>query len=186
MEPPPITEEAKRIIKYGGGIEALVERFGDFYVGGYALGGDTGALVSASSYDSLFYKRVKIIIKVQILFIKIHRTIVDTTRLSQFASQSESFSGYDSLSNTFVLASSNSGSRPEKAISAAENIASFAHNLEARVNEKMAQTGLYENKPLAQDICERLFASGLVAELLLFPVAQLRDVLIWRTNTNII
>lgn len=182
----PITEEAKRVIKYDGGIEALTERFGDYYVGGYALGGDTGALVSAASVDSQFYKRLKIILKIQILFITIRTTLVDELQRSQFSLQSESLSGYDSLSNTYVLATSRRGSRPEDVLSAAENLANLAQNLASRVDEKMVHTGLDKNGPLTLEDCERLFASGLVVELLLFPVALIRDVLVWRTNTNII
>lgn len=174
------------MIKYDGGIEALTERFGDYYVGGYALGGDTGALASAASVDSQFYKRLKIVLKIQILFFTIRKTIVDGEQKSHLAFQSESFSGYDSLSNTYVLATSKKGSRPEDALAAAENLADLAQNLVSRVDEKIVQTGLDKDEPLTQKDCERLFASGLVVELLLFPVAQLRDVLVWRNNTNII
>lgn len=173
------------MIKYDG-IEALTERFGDYYVGGYALGGDTGALVSAASVDSQLYKKLKIILKVQILFIKIQTTLVDEVQTSQYSFQSESLSGYDSLSNTYVLATSKRGSRPEDAISTAEKLANLAQNLASRVDDKIVQTGLDKNEPLTMEDCEKLFASGLVVELLLFPVALIRDVLVWRTNTNII
>lgn len=167
-------------------MEALTERFGDFYVGGYALGGDTGALASAASADSLFYKRLKIVLKIRVLFINVYKTLVDETQSFQFAFQSETFSGFDSLSNTYVSASAKQGSRPEDALAAAGNLANLAQTLNDRVSEKIVQTGLHENEPLSKETCERVFKSGLVAEVLLFPVAQSRDVLVWRNNSDII
>ena len=167
-------------------MEALTERFGDYYVGGYALGGDTGALASAASADSQFYKRLKIVLKIQILFIKIYATLADETQSFHSALQSETFNGFDSLSNTYVSASAKQGSRPEDALAAAGKLANLAQTLNDRVSEKIVQTGLYENEQLSDETCERVFKSGLVAEILLFPVAQLRDVLVWRNNTDII
>jgi hypothetical protein len=45
---PRLTKEAIIEIKYGGGYEDLCERYGDYYLAGYRLGGDTGNLMSAS------------------------------------------------------------------------------------------------------------------------------------------
>lgn len=57
---PRITGEARRIIKYDA-IEAFPERFGDYYF--RWLGGDTEALFSAALADSLFYKKLKMVLQ---------------------------------------------------------------------------------------------------------------------------
>ena len=183
---PSITAKAKEIIKYEGGIEALQERFGDYYVGGFALGGDTVAMASALSEDSSFYRKLKILLQVQFLFITFYNTVADESEASSFTDHQESLTGYDSLSNKFVLARARNERMPEEALAEAKDLARLAHNLGSRVDKKMVEAGLLENEPLTEEVCERLFQSGLVVELILLPVAQLRDVLVWRTNTDTI
>lgn len=55
---PRLTPEAIIEIKYGDGYEGFCRRYGDYYLAGYRLGGDTGILLSASgifpAQDSLF------------------------------------------------------------------------------------------------------------------------------------
>jgi hypothetical protein len=47
---PRLSKEAIIEIKYGGGYEALCERYGDYYLSSYRLGGDTGILMSAAGH----------------------------------------------------------------------------------------------------------------------------------------
>lgn len=183
---PSITAKAKEIIKYEGGIEALHERFGDYYVSGFALGGDTVAMASAQSEDSSFYRKLKILLQVQFLIVTFYSTVTDESEASSFTDHQESLTGYDSLSKKFVLASARNEQMPREALADAKDLARLAHSLGSRVDEKMVEARLFENEPLTEEVCERLFRSGLVVELILLPVAQLRDVLMWRTNTDII
>lgn len=102
---PCITAKAKGIIKYEGGTEVLREQFGDYYVGGYALGGDTVAMASAQTEDSSFYRRLKTLLKIKVLFLTFYKTVANESQASKFTYHQESFTGYDSLSNKFVFAS---------------------------------------------------------------------------------
>jgi hypothetical protein len=45
---PKLTDQAIIVVKYQGGINTFEERYGDYYVAGYRLGGDTGVLFGTS------------------------------------------------------------------------------------------------------------------------------------------
>lgn len=98
----------------------------------------------------------------------------------------KSLIGYDFISNKLVVASAKNRRIPEEALVEAKNLSQLAESLGLRVDEKMLHAGLFYNEPLTEAVCERLFWSGLEVEPIFLPAAQLRDVLIWRTNTDII
>ncbi|KAI8633211.1 hypothetical protein F5Y19DRAFT_471477 [Xylariaceae sp. FL1651] len=66
---PRLTKEAIIEIKYGGGYEGLCERYGDYYLAGYRLGGDTGILMSASGHSREQIDKYGITATVEVLFI---------------------------------------------------------------------------------------------------------------------
>jgi hypothetical protein len=45
-----LNKEAIIEIKYGEGFESLCKKYGDYYLAGYRIGGDTGILMSASGH----------------------------------------------------------------------------------------------------------------------------------------
>ena len=130
----------------------MEERFGDYYVAGYALGGDTVAMASAHSEDSSFYRRLKIILKFKVLFATFSKTVANESEASRFTYHQESLTGYDSLSNKLVLANANTRCTPAEALAEATNLAQLAYSLGSRVEEKMVQAGLFENEPLTEEV----------------------------------
>ena len=56
---PRLTKEAIIEIKYGDGYQGFCERYGDYYLAGYRLGGDTGLMLSSSGECKPPYKRSK-------------------------------------------------------------------------------------------------------------------------------
>lgn len=71
---PRLTKEAIIEIKYGGGYEGLCERYGDYYVSGYRLGGDTGILMSASGQRREQVDKYGITATVEVLFVEVSKT----------------------------------------------------------------------------------------------------------------
>ena len=61
-------------IKYGGGYEGLCERYGDYYVSGYRLGGDTGILMSASGHRREQIDEYSVTATVEVLFVEVSKT----------------------------------------------------------------------------------------------------------------
>lgn len=69
-----MTKEAIMEIKYGGGYEGLCERYGDYYVSGYRLGGDTGILMSASGHRREQIDEYSVTATVEVLFVEVSKT----------------------------------------------------------------------------------------------------------------
>ncbi|KAI1321092.1 hypothetical protein F5Y16DRAFT_389270 [Xylariaceae sp. FL0255] len=70
---PRLTKEAIIEIKYGGGYEGLCERYGDYYVSGYRLGGDTGILMSASGHSREQIDKYGVTATVEVLFVEVSK-----------------------------------------------------------------------------------------------------------------
>ncbi|KAI0147798.1 hypothetical protein GGR57DRAFT_244945 [Xylariaceae sp. FL1272] len=70
---PRLTKEAIIEIKYGGGYEGLCDRYGDYYVSGYRLGGDTGILMSASGHSREQIDKYGVTATVEVLFVEVSK-----------------------------------------------------------------------------------------------------------------
>ncbi|KAI6774871.1 hypothetical protein HG530_001629 [Fusarium avenaceum] len=66
--PPKLSEAALQTIKYNGGLSAFKQRWGDYYVAGYRIGGDAGVMMSLGSSSKTVSESVTVCIKVEILF----------------------------------------------------------------------------------------------------------------------
>ncbi|CAG2011314.1 unnamed protein product [Fusarium graminearum] len=66
--PPKLSEGALQTLKYNGGLTAFKERWGDYYVAGYRIGGDAGVMMSLGSSSRTVSESITICIKVEILF----------------------------------------------------------------------------------------------------------------------
>jgi len=68
----------------------------------------------------------------------------------------------------------------------AEAIIQRSHSLIDRVGKVLHAHGVKNGSYLTFKQCEELVAAGVVVELLLLPMARLRDVIRWRLDDNII
>lgn len=55
------------MIKYGGGYPAFCHRYGDYYLAGYRIGGETGILISTSSFPSKKVETFEIKVTLEVL-----------------------------------------------------------------------------------------------------------------------
>lgn len=184
---PRLTTEAIITIKYHGGLPAFQARYGDYYVAGYKLGGDTGLLISGSQESKTKLERFGITVRVEVLFIGASTTHTKDITTST-ARSSLRLMGYDTLDHQSWRSSQ--AEKPGFDASAfgaqVAGIVSQSQSLDSRVAEKLDNLGIQDGDHLNSDDCRKLIESGLVAELVLLPVGTLREVIEWVIEDDII
>ncbi|KAK0543045.1 hypothetical protein OC846_006545 [Tilletia horrida] len=144
-DPPQLTLESQRILKYDGGIEAFERKYGDYYVFGYNLGADNSMMVSTNSKSMSLNERKTLTVKVETFFFDINFTEhFDSAEAS--ASASLRCTGYDSLEGSVMdrEQSWSASSTPEFARMQAEmqRMRLLGANLPSRVERRTADLGL--------------------------------------------
>lgn len=190
---PAFTDDALIKLKYNGGLAAFYEEYGDYYLAGYLLGGDTGLFMSLDGDIDVNDEIKTFEAKVKVVGLtKTHRDTFKTTRHS--ASMSFSFAAYDTLESLFVqthkdqsiiITTGAQTSRSELS-SAVERMTTAAHTLDSRTQAKISTIGLSPGNPVSYSRCVELLKSGVVVELLLLPAKTIREVLEWTTDDNVI
>jgi len=71
---PRLTTEATIAIKYDGGYANFCERYGDYYVAGYRIGGETGLLISSSSFRTKKVEKFGVKVTLEVLFVEVSKT----------------------------------------------------------------------------------------------------------------
>ncbi|KAI3317650.1 hypothetical protein HD806DRAFT_550288 [Xylariaceae sp. AK1471] len=212
---PRLTKEAIIEIKYGGGYEGLCERYGDYYVAGYRLGGDTGILMSASGHSRERIDKYGITATVEVLFIsaskhweKDFRTFsagrqvrllgydtLDAKTWSRFRAAGDDVKEMEAWAKTVPQKTAEDVEEDllrgedtgEDSLRADTNaIMIRSESLLERVYEVLDKHGYRNGESLTFVQCEELLTEGIVVELLLEPMKRLRDVIQWRAEKNII
>ena len=176
----------KHPIERGNGLAEFQAQFGDYYIAGYRLGGETGVLLSQSSEDRRTVDIVALEAKVEVLcFEKTYRRDKRWTESS--ASSDFQVCGYDTLDHVKYSSSPAYGpSTPEERERQTKAFSARARTLEERVMHTMRALGVVESDSVGFEVCEKLCRSGLVMELILLPVTTLREVMLWATDDDII
>jgi hypothetical protein len=171
-------------MKYGGGYEAFCEQYGDYYVAGYRIGGETGLLISSSSFRSRKVEKVAVKVTLEVLFIEISKTW--TKEFLNF-SQGKSLKliGYDTVDKA-NWNSSTVGDGTIVVMEHAKLIVEKSQCVLDRVDEVVNCLGLCDGMDLTGQQCDDLANAGLLLELILLPLSSLRDVARWRHENNII
>lgn len=185
---PPFSNEALITLKYEGGLPAFEEKYGDYYVCGCTLGADNAMLASASVQSKKQSDMLNITAKVESIFGDASWS-KDTRSSSSSFSMDLTVSGYDTLDQESHNFSATSQSMELQRV--AKDLMSKGQNLPERTNRRAAQLGLTDDMTeetinLTRETYRRLLDGGLVLELLLMPVASLREVHLWTMNDNII
>ncbi|KAF9641488.1 hypothetical protein BFW01_g1471 [Lasiodiplodia theobromae] len=185
--PPRLTTDALLVLKYGGGLEALKQRYGDYYVAAYVLGADAGALVSRSSSASTVAERLQVTVKLKVLFWTASHTESKSWSNSTSAAR-VSVSAFSTLGPLRLSASAAGGSELQRLAADAKAVLASIDNVPARVEATVAELGVRpgEKAVVGEDMCDGLCDSGLVVELVLMPIETLREVQAWATSTDII
>ena len=184
---PRLTTEAIITLKYGGGLTSFHDHYGDYYVAGYKLGGDTGLMISGSNASKKELEKFGITVKLEVLFIE-----ASTTHTNDFetlaSSNASKLVGYDTLDHQ-CWKSSELEDRGSAALSLreqAKEIINRSQILDLRVSEKLDELEVRDSDHLSLEDCRKLTGSGLVAELVLLPVETLRQVIEWVIEDDII
>lgn len=184
-------------MKYGGGYEGLCDRYGDYYLSGYRLGGDTGLLMSASGHRREQVDVYGITATVTVLFVSASKHWEKEFRTLTAGRQIQLL-GYDTLDNkTWKRTSTPSHDIKDLEVWAQsedslrvdtdpDEIMLRSENLLERVGEVLERPGYRNGESLMFAQYEELLAEGIVVELLLEPMSRLRDVMHWRMETYII
>lgn len=197
---PRLTVEAIREIKYGGGYDGLCQRYGDYYLAGYRLGGDTAILMSASGQSRTEIDKYNITATVSVLFVSASKSWEKDFESFRSGRQTRLI-GYDTLDNKNWRNFSAAGddveemeawARGSSAVDAnslradAEALMTRSESLLERVSEVLERHGYRNGQSLTYVQCEELVREGIVVELLLQPMSRLRDVIQWSYDNNII
>ncbi|KAG9960506.1 hypothetical protein KCU61_g6435, partial [Aureobasidium melanogenum] len=96
LRSPKLTTEAIIMLKHGGGYSKFCERYGDYYLAGYRIGGETGIFFSATSFASRTDESYGVTATLEVLFFEASKTW--TKDFHEFSSgQSVKLLGYDTL-----------------------------------------------------------------------------------------
>lgn len=184
---PRLSTDAIITIKYDGGLPAFQARYGDYYVAGYKLGGDTALMISGSNASKKELEKFGITVKVEVLFIEASTTHTKDVATSS-ASDSLRLVGYDTLDYQSWNSSEVEGhSGNALALRAqAVEVITRSQALTVRVAEKLDELRLRDGDHLNSEDCRKLTESGLVAELVLLPVSTLREVVEWVIEDDVI
>lgn len=173
------------MVKYGGGIPAFERRYGDYYVAGYRLGGDTAMLMSSSSYKTKVTETIGVTVTVEVLFWEISDHW--ETDFKFFASgRSLKLLGYDTLGARNWNESASGNAEVAELFVRSKDIALSTQSLGERLSGILDDMGLHHGDELTMEQCDKLTKAGVVVELVLMPVRGLRHVLEWAYQDNII
>lgn len=182
--PPRLTSEAIITIKYGGGYKAFCEKYGDYYLAGYRIGGDTGLLISSSSFRTKKVETYGVTVTVEVLFIEASKTW--TKDFYDFsAGRSLKLLGYDTVDGV-NWKSTTEGSGVDAVRSDALSIMKNAQCILNRVEDTLDRLGLKDQQDLTTAQCDALTQAGVVVELILLPISSIRDVVRWRIENDVI
>ncbi|KAK0549217.1 hypothetical protein OC846_004171 [Tilletia horrida] len=211
-----LSEEAKRILKYDGGIDAFEKKYGDYFVLGYNIGADNQMMVSTNAQSMSQTERLALAVKVELLFFTISFS-KDFSSHQESSSSSLRVTGYDTLSHSNLDKtqswSSTSTVEFDRVQQESAKMRMLGSILPTRVEQKAREVGLPIGDlakgiplgartapsstdpyaPLAalefevdKDLCSRLVQSGLVVELVLAPVRSLRQVRYWMVEDDVV
>ena len=184
QRPPRLTTDAIITINYNGGYSAFCDRYGDYYLAGYRIGGETGILMSASSFRSQKDESYGVKVTLEVLIFEASKTW--TKDFHEFnTGRSLKLLGYDTLegANWNSTASGDGVSSLRQQTLA---LISRSQSILNRVEAALDDLEMCDVAGLTNEQCDRLAQAGLVVELLLEPLHTLRDLKRWTLEKNII
>ncbi|KAF2442342.1 hypothetical protein P171DRAFT_365181 [Karstenula rhodostoma CBS 690.94] len=195
---PRLIAEAVGFLRHEG-LEAFKVRYGDYYLAGLRLGADIGMLLSSSSYTRTQKDNVTVQVQAKVIGIKKTKSWEDN--FSKFDENCNiKLLGYDTLCVQASHKSRQAGSiltiwhigsdahakSLEELQKAVEEMSTNSENLIERVADVLKKHGVSNGSFVTFEECEELCREGVVVELLLMPMARLRDVIKWQYYDNIV
>lgn len=190
---PVLNKEAIIEITRGGGREGLYEKYGDYWLSGYRLGGDTGILMSASGHTRNQIDTYGITATVTILMISASKHWEKDFK-SFAAGRQTQLLGYDTIDGMTWKRSSAAGTdiaemKAWEGYDPAVDVNTLRADVDAlmtrsensleRILDILERHGYKNGASLTFPQCEELMVEGIVVEIFLEPIWKLRDVMLW-------
>lgn len=172
------------LLKYGGGYEAFTQKYGDYFVWGFRLGGDTGLMLSSSSFLTESVDSYSIKATLEVLFIEASTTWTKDLR-SFDAGKAMKLVGYDTLGDKNWNIATSNGDLVELSTEAEKAILQ-SQNIHERTLQLLKERGMVHGHELTHEQCDFLSSEGVVVEIVLLPMAAVRDVSRWTTERDVI
>ena len=210
---PNLSDEAIIILKYDqDGIQAFETAYGDYYVLGYNIGADHAMTVSTSSRSNSKTEIKTLTAKAESFLLNVNYT-TQTSSSSASGDADLNVIGFDSLSGTTMKRTTTWGASAtldfNKIQLDTSDLLTMGDRIATRVEQRLRDLGLpvgsfsqEKNDPddvvtgstelgpprvtVGRDTCQALVESGLVVELVLLPVRNLRQVREWMLQDDII
>ncbi|KAK1238467.1 hypothetical protein MKX07_006613 [Trichoderma sp. CBMAI-0711] len=178
VRPPELSVDAFDVLRRKG-INGFYATYGDFYVGGYRIGGDASVLFStdASSRSETETKRVRI--DVESWLGDYHEQSATTSSRTE-RSIVVRVSAYSTIEQALVSEAVQMGT-PEfqAAVKKGRGIYQRASELDDAVTKALKDIGVRKGRLVTREQCAQLCSRAVVVELLLVPVECLRQVRYW-------
>lgn len=171
-------------LKYDGGYPAFTEIYGDYFVWGYRIGGDTGFMLSSSSFSNKKVETYGIKATLEVLLVSVSKEWTKDVQ-SFSAGKAMKLLGYDTLSDK-RWAVTTAGDGIQQLVDQGEKIIASSQSLYERTLEILSVHNIDEGDDLTHEQCDFLTESGLAVELILLPMSALRDVARWTTEHDVI
>lgn len=162
---PELNSSATITLRAADGEEKFRSQFGDYYLAGMILGGDSGTFLSVDEDHTTTTDTTSVKVTVKVLFWSKSAT---TTHVSTHSTETivVNLLGYDTLDH---LNLHKTQIPAEKAVADIYHYNGLAENLETRVLERMRKLGIIEGKRISVDHCKDICEAGLVVQLLMMP-----------------
>ncbi|KAH0494693.1 hypothetical protein TgHK011_008284 [Trichoderma gracile] len=178
VRPPELSANAFDVLRRKG-IQGFHTIYGDFYVGGYRIGGDASVLFStdASSRSETETKRVKI--DVESWFGDYHeQSAMSSSRTER--SRVVRVSAYSTIEQVLISEAVQMGTPEFQAATVqGRGIYQRARGLDDTVARILKDIGVSKGRLVTREQCAQLCSRAIVVELLLVPVECLRQVRYW-------
>ncbi|KAH0037795.1 hypothetical protein KCU78_g1610, partial [Aureobasidium melanogenum] len=173
---PRLSEEATRILRSSADpCRAFRDQFGEYFVGGYILGGTNSTVMWGDGASKAESERLDISYEVHLLFLS-HEDSIKKRDANHSSKGAANLAAFDSLDA--YQAKVEAGGFESYRMAVEKSVANRQRGaqLEARVLTKLKELGLSgSGSELSWARCDELFKSGLVVELLMLPWSGVRD-----------
>jgi hypothetical protein len=141
-------------------------------------------LISSSSFRTKKVEKFAVKVTLEVLFIEVSKTWIKD--FHEFgAGKSLRLIGYDTLAGE-NWSSMTEGIGVDTVKSDALEIVRRSQSILERVSQTLDRLELWDGQDLTSAQCESLIQAGVVVELILLPMASIRDVAQWRIERDII
>lgn len=195
-----LSPDALVLLKHQGGISAFKHLYGDYFVGGYKIGGDAAVALSESSFAANMVESLSVEVSVDMLFAGFSRSYTKFLRSSE-AGSGFRVTGFDTLSRMWIpagtsisvgsaLKNANDKSAMIELAMQVNAMEKLVMQLPQSVLRQARDAGLQEEKEISwerlQEVLEDDHASCLVVEVILLPITTLRPVWEWGFSADVI